>query len=106
MVPQKGRNIVPYITLTGSAIAAICCIIKKLTLLQMLLIVLASLVVFMILGFIVKRVFVKIDDSANERILQEEKEEKERLEMEALEREAMLEAAGKEDNNGEVKFDQ
>lgn len=78
---EEGRNIPLVIMLTAGSIISIACIIYKFTLLQTLLLVLITLIVFYILGLIIKRLFISINRDAEERaalLAQEEYEAKQK----------------------------
>lgn len=78
---EEGRNIPLVIMLTAGSIISIACIVYKFTLLQTLLLVLITLIVFYILGLIIKRLFISINRDAEERaalLAQEEYEAKQK----------------------------
>lgn len=66
------NNIASIIMLSAGMVAVICCIIMKFPLDQTLIIVLITLFVFMILGFIAQRIIQKMNKEADERIREEE----------------------------------
>ena len=84
---EEGRNIPLIIMLSAGSIISIACIIYKFTLLQTLLLVLATLLVFYILGLIVKRIILTINRDAEERAKLLEKEEAEAQQKEMAESE-------------------
>lgn len=75
---MEGKNIPPFITLTAALIACMICIIRGATLFTTLKIVLIVMIVFYIIGRMVQKVLVKIDNDAENAALQRQKEEQER----------------------------
>ena len=78
---EEGKNIPLIIMLTAGSIISIACIVYDFTLLQTLTFVLATLVVFYILGLILKKIIVSINHDAEHRaalIAQEENEAKQK----------------------------
>ena len=87
---EEGRNIPLVIMLSAGSVISIACIFYKFTLLQTLLLVLGTLVVFYIIGLIVKKIILTINRDAEERaalLAQEELEakQKELAEQEEIE---------------------
>ena len=78
---EEGRNIPLIIMLSAGSIISIACIVYKFTLLHTLLLVLATLIVFYIIGLIVKKIIISINHDAEERaalLAQEEYEAKQK----------------------------
>ena len=78
---EEGRNIPLIIMLSAGSIISIACIIYKFTLLQTLLFVLITLIVFYIIGLVVKKLVVSINRDAEQRaslLAQEEQEAKQK----------------------------
>ena len=78
---EEGRNIPLIIMLSAGSIISIACIVYKFTLLHTLLLVLITLVVFYIIGLIIKKLFVSINRDAEQRaalLAQEEYEAKQK----------------------------
>ena len=87
---EEGKNIPLIIMLSAGSIISIACIIYQFDLLHTLLLVLGTLVVFYIIGLIVKKIILTINHDAEERaalLAQEEIEakQKERAEREEVE---------------------
>ena len=98
---MKEKPIAIVIMLLGGAVASICCILMRIKLLYTLLIVLGTLLVFMVIGLIVNRIYSGIKAE----IAEKEKEEAWRLEQErlaALEAEEEEERRREEEENGEA----
>lgn len=94
---DEGRNIPLIIMLSAGSIISIACIIYKFDLLDTLILVLSTLIVFYILGLIVKKIIVNINRDAEERaalLAQAEYEarQKELAEQEELEAKRKAEA--------------
>jgi len=78
---EEGRNIPLVIMLSAGSVISVACIIYKFTLLQTLALVLGTLVVFYILGLIVKQIIISINKDAEKRaalLAQEEYEAKQK----------------------------
>ena len=78
---EEGRNIPLIIMLSAGSIISIACIVYKFNMLQTLLLVLVTLVVFYILGLIVKKIIVSFNRDAEQRaalLAQEEYEAKQK----------------------------
>lgn len=76
---EEGRNIPLIIMLSAGSIISIACIVYKFSLLQTLFFVLATLVVFYIIGLILKKIVLSINHDAEQRaalLAQEESEAK------------------------------
>ena len=87
---EEGRNIPLVIMLSAGSIISIACIFYKFTLLHTLLLVLGTLIVFYIIGLIVKKIILTINHDAEKRaalLAQEELEakQKELAEQEEIE---------------------
>ena len=78
---EEGKNIPLIIMLSAGSIISIACIVYKFTLLHTLILVLATLIVFYIIGLIVKKIIVSINHDAEDRaalLAQEEYEAKQK----------------------------
>ena len=78
---EEGRNIPLIIMLSAGSIISIACIIYKFSLLHTLLLVLGTLIVFYIIGLIVKKIILSINRDAEARaalLAQEEYEAKQK----------------------------
>ncbi len=77
---EEGRNIPLIVMFSAGSVISVACIIYKFTLLQTLAFVLATLVVFYLLGLIVKKIIITINRDAEQRaaLLAQEKEEAEK----------------------------
>lgn len=78
---EEGKNIPLIIMLSAGSIISIACIIYKFNLLQTLLLVLGTLVVFYLIGLIVKKIILTINHDAEDRaalLAQEEYEAKQK----------------------------
>jgi len=78
---EEGKNIPLVIMLSAGSIISIACIVYKFTLLHTLILVLATLIVFYIIGLIVKKIIISINRDAEERaalLAQEEYEAKQK----------------------------
>lgn len=78
---EEGRNIPLIIMLSAGSVISVACIIYDFSLLQTLLLVLGTLVVFYLIGLIVKKIFLTINHDAEERaalLAQEEYEAKQK----------------------------
>lgn len=78
---EEGRNIPLIIMLSAGSIISIACIIYKFSLMETLLLVLGTLIVFYILGLIVKKIILSINHDAEVRaalLAQEEYEAKQK----------------------------
>lgn len=74
---MEGKNIPPFITLTAAMISCVICILRRASLYTTLKIVLLVMIIFYIIGRIVQKVLVKIDNDAEEAALQRQREEQE-----------------------------
>ena len=84
---EEGRNIPLIIMLSAGSIISVACIVYRFTLLQTLGFVLATLIVFYMIGLIVKRVIVSINKDAEKRAAFLAKEELEAQQKEQAESE-------------------
>lgn len=78
---EEGRNIPLIIMLSAGSIISVACIIYDFSLLDTLLLVLGTLIVFYIVGLIVKKIILSINHDAEERaalLAQEEYEAKQK----------------------------
>jgi len=78
---EEGKSIPLIIMLSAGSIISIACIVYKFTLLQTLLLVLITLIVFYIIGIIIKKLIVSINRDAEQRaalLAQEEQEAKQK----------------------------
>ena len=84
---EEGKNIPLIIMLSAGSIISIACIIYQFDLLHTLLLVLGTLVVFYIIGLIVKKIILTINHDAEERAALLAQEEIEAKQKELAERE-------------------
>lgn len=96
---EEGRNIPLIIMLFAGSIISVACIVYDFSLLHTLILVLATLIVFYLVGLIVKKIILKINHDAEERaalLAQEELEaqQKELAESEEVETQNLSEADG------------
>ena len=89
---MEGKNIPPFITLSAAMIACVICILRHVTLFSTLKVVLLVMLVFYIIGRIVQKVFIKINEDAEEAALQRQREAQE-LAAKELEAEEVLKKA-------------
>lgn len=78
---EEGRNIPLIIMLSAGSIISVACIIYRFSLLHTLLLVLGTLIVFYLIGLIVKKIILSINRDAEERaalLAQEEYEAKQK----------------------------
>ena len=78
---EEGKNIPLIIMLSAGSIISIACIVYKFSLLQTLILVLATLVVFYVIGLILKKIILSINRDAEQRaalLAQEEYEAKQK----------------------------
>jgi len=78
---EEGRNIPLIIMLSAGSIISIACIIYKFSMMETLLLVLGTLIIFYIIGLIVKKIILSINHDAEERaalLAQEEYEAKQK----------------------------
>ena len=74
---KEGRNIPLIVMLFAGSIVSIACIAYKFSLLQTLSFVLATLIVFYVIGLIIKKIVLTINHEAEERAVLLAREEKE-----------------------------
>lgn len=98
---EEGRNIPLIIMLSAGSIISVACIIYDFSLLHTLLLVLATLVVFYLIGLIVKKIILTINHDAEERaaLLAQEKQEALQKELAESEEVATQNLSGEEDDN-------
>ena len=99
---EEGRNIPLVIMLSAGSIISIACIVYKFTLLHTLILVLATLIAFYIIGLIVKKIIVSINHDAEERAALLAQEDYEAKQKELAEQEELaakkMSAAETEEN--------
>ena len=88
---EEGKNIPLIIMLSAGSIISIACIVYKFTLLHTLILVLATLIVFYIIGLIIKKIIVSINHDAEERAALLAQEEYEAKQKELAEKEELAE---------------
>ncbi|MCR5331009.1 MAG: hypothetical protein K6E62_07465 [Lachnospiraceae bacterium] len=102
---MKEKPLAIVITLTGGLVACICCIIRHAGLLKTLTVVLISLIVFMIIGIIVNKIYMTIKSEVEERDKElariEEEARLARLEEEKSREEEEASENGEEDSQSE-----
>jgi len=103
---EEGRNIPLIIMLSAGSIISIACIIYDFSLLNTLWLVLGTLIVFYLIGLIVKKIVISINHDAEERaalLAQEEYEakQKELAEQEEIAKESIATA----DADDNISFD-
>lgn len=86
---EEGRNIPLIIMLSAGSVISIACIIYKFSLMETLLLVLGTLIVFYILGLIVKKIILSINHDAEERAALLAQEEYEARQKELAEQEVI-----------------
>lgn len=86
---EEGRNIPLIIMLSAGSVISIACIIYKFSLMETLLLVLGTLIVFYILGLIVKKIILSINHDAEERAALLAQEEYEARQKELAEQEVV-----------------
>ena len=74
---KEGRNIPLIVMLFAGSIVSIACIVYKLSLLHTLIWVLATLIVFYMIGLIIKKIVLNINHDAEQRSVLLAKEEEE-----------------------------
>lgn len=84
---MEGKNIPPIITLSAAMIACLICIFRGATLYNTLKIVLLVMLIFYVIGRIVQKILIKIDNDAEEAALERQREEQERAAKELEEAE-------------------
>lgn len=84
---DRSKNIPLVIMLAAGMIACIMCIIRKQSLLSTLLVVLLVIITFYIIGLIVKKILIKINNDAHEAALARERELQAAKELEELQEE-------------------
>lgn len=89
---MEGKNIPPIITLSAAMIACVICILRHVTLFSTLKVVLLVMLIFYVIGRIVQKVFIKINEDAEAAALQRQREAQE-LAAKELEAEEVLKKA-------------
>ena len=84
---EEGRNIPLVIMLSAGSVICVACIVYRFTLLQTLSFVLATLILFYLIGLIVKRIIVSVNKDAEKRAALLAKEEMEAKQKELAEQE-------------------
>ena len=101
---EEGRNIPLIIMLSAGSVISVACIIYKFTLLHTLLLVLGTLLVFYVIGLIVKRIILSINHEAEERAALLAMEENEAKMKEEAERAELAAKRLNEENNMDNSF--
>ena len=86
---KEGRNIPLVIMLFAGSIVSIACIVYKFSLTQTLIFVLATLIIFYLIGLIIKKIILKINRDAEQRAVLLAREEEEAKRKELAEREVI-----------------
>ena len=86
---KEGKNIPLVIMLFAGSIVSIACIVYKFSLTQTLIFVLATLVIFYLIGLIIKKIILKINHDAEQRAVLLAREEEEAKRKELAEREVI-----------------
>lgn len=97
---EEGRNIPLIIMLSAGSVISVACIVYKFTLTQTLFLVLGTLIVFYLLGLIVKKIFLTINRDAERRAVLLAQEENEKGNKELAESEEVV--SGEEAIQAEV----
>ena len=84
---EEGRNIPLIIMLSAGSIISIACIIYKFSMMETLLFVLGTLILFYIIGLVVKKIILSINHDAEERAALLAQEEYEAKQIELAEQE-------------------
>lgn len=102
---EEGRNIPLIIMLSAGSVISVACIIYRFTLMQTLLLVLGTLLVFYAIGLLVKKIILTINHDAEKRaslLAQEENEAKNKELAESEEIAAQYGTADADAENGEL----
>ena len=86
---KEGKNIPLVVMLFAGSIVSIACIVYKFSLTQTLIFVLATLVVFYLIGLIIKKIILKINHDAEQRAVLLAREEEAAKRKELAEREVI-----------------
>ena len=86
---KEGKNIPLVIMLFAGSIVSIACIVYKFSLTQTLIFVLATLIIFYLIGLIIKKIILKINRDAEQRAVLLAREEEEAKRKELAEREVI-----------------
>ena len=98
---EEGRNIPLIIMLSAGSVISVACIIYNFSLLHTLIAVLATLVVFYLIGLIVKKLILSINRDAEERAALLAQEEAEAMQKEVAENEEIkTQTISVEENSG------
>ena len=99
---EEGRDIPLIIMLSAGTIISIACIIYGFSMMNTLLLVLGTLVVFYLIGLIIRKVILKVNRDAEQRAALLEQEENEARQKELAEQEEIIArtmaVAGTDDN--------
>ena len=101
---KKNHNISALITLIAGAVAALCCLLNNVPILDTLKYVLIVLIVFLVIGRIVEHIVFKINEAAEMAAVQAEEEARKAAERE--QEEAMIAAAAAMVDGEEVTEDE
>ena len=101
---EEGKNIPLIVMLSAGSVISVACIIYKFSMLHTLLLVLGTLIVFYIIGLIIKKIILKINHDAEERAVLLAQAESEAKQKELAEQEvvAAKQAASMEANENIV----
>lgn len=102
---EEGRNIPLVVMLSAGSIISIACILYKFSLLDTLVLVLATLVIFYLIGLIMKRIILSINHEAEERAALLAKEEAEAKQKKAAEQEEIDTQKLSMDDNSRVTLE-
>ena len=97
---EEGRNIPLIIMLSAGSIISIACIVYNFSLLHTLIAVLATLVVFYLIGLIIKKIILTINHDAEERAAMLAQEEAEARQKDAAESEEIETQSLSVEDNG------
>ena len=86
---KEGKNIPLVVMLFAGSMVSIACIVYKFSLTQTLIFVLATLVVFYLIGLIIKKIILKINHDAEQRAVLLAREEEAAKRKELAEREVI-----------------
>ena len=97
---EEGRNIPLIIMLSAGSIISIACIVYKFSLLHTLIAVLATLIVFYLIGLMIKKLILSVNHEAEERAALLAQEEAEVRQKEAAESEEIETQSLSDDGSG------
>lgn len=86
---EEGKNIPLIVMLSAGSVISVACIIYKFSMLHTLLLVLGTLIVFYIIGLIIKKIILKINHDAEERAVLLAQAESEAKQKELAEQEVV-----------------